>query len=108
MGLKSQVGSIYNVVTEDTKCYIWKANVIAEIEGKMLTIVFTWNGDPFNLKLSLIKSDYYDGKIFLGQEEWGRVYLWQYKKGDEIILKGDFDEFDYPSECFIELRPIKN
>lgn len=108
IGFKSSFGSIYNVVTEDSKCYLWKATVAAELLGKMMTIVFNWNGEPFELKLSLLKVDYYTGKIFYKREEWGTVYLWKFSKGEDIILKGDFNEYDYGNtECYVELIPVK-
>ena len=72
-GFKSSFGSIYNVVMDDTKCYLWKANVVAEINEKMLTIVFNWNGDTFDLKLGLLKENYYTGKIFIDREDWGNI-----------------------------------
>lgn len=108
IGLKTSFGNIYNVVLDDTKCYLWKANVDAEISGKMLKIVFNWNGDSFDLTLTVLKENYYTGKISCAGEGCGNIFLWQYSKGDEIILKGDFNEDGAGNyDCFIELRPMK-
>ena len=107
IGLKTSFGSIYNVVIDDTRCYLWKANVIGEFNGKMLKIVFNWNGDNFDLTLTVLKENYYTGKIFRGREDYGNIFLWMYSKGDQVILKGDFNESETGNyDCFIELRPL--
>ncbi len=108
VGLRSSYGSIYNVVVDDSKCYLWKANVVAEINGKMLNIVFNWNGDYFEIKSSLLKSDYYTGKLFFNRVEGGEVFLWSFNKNGDLFLKGDFIEDDAGNyDCFIELNPLK-
>ena len=108
VGFKSSFGSIYNIVVDDTRCYAWKANVVAELNGKMLVISFNWNGDLFEVRLSLLKENYYTGKIFYNKENGGSVFLWSYIKNDSLILKGDFVEDDAGNyDCFIELKPLK-
>lgn len=108
IGLESDFGSIYNVVTYDKKCYIWKANVIAEFNGKMLTISFNWDGDSFDIKMTMLKENYYTGKIYRNHELAGSIFLWRFLNGDEMILRGDFEEDDAGTfNCFLELRPYK-
>lgn len=108
VGFKSSLGSIYSIISEDSKCYAWKANVVAEFIGKILRVSFNWNGDFFELKLSLLKEDYYTGKILLAGDEFGKIYLWRYIKGNQIILKGDFvEDIAGNYDCFIELRPFE-
>ena len=108
IGLKSSFGSIYNIVVDDNKCYAWKGNVVAEFKDKMLTITFNWNGESFELRLSLLKEGYYTGKIIFNSEEGGHVLLWSYNQKDRMILKGDFEEEDAGNyDCFIELKPLK-
>lgn len=108
-GFKSSYGSIYNIINDDTRCYAWKANVVAELNDKMLKISFNWNGDTFDLSLTLLKENYYTGKIFLAGENFGQIYLWQYIKDKEIILKGDWiEDVAGNYDCFIELKPFKS
>ncbi len=109
IGIESSYGSIYNVVTYDKKCHLWKATIVAEYKGKMLKIVFNWNGDAYDLRLTEPKTDYYTGTIFCSNEEKGTVYLWQYSRGKDILIKGDFNEEGAGDfTCFIEIKPLVN
>ena len=71
---KSSVGSIYNAVMDDARCYLWKGKAVAEINGKKLTTIFNWNGETFDSKLGLLKENYYTEKIFIDREDWGNIY----------------------------------
>lgn len=107
LGFKSNFGSLYNITTDDSKCYAWKANVFAELNGKMLKISFNWNSELFDLSLSLLKENYFTGKIFLNREEFGNIFLWKYSQDKDIILKGDYVEDEAGNyDCFIVLRPL--
>lgn len=107
LGIESSYGSVYNVITYDKRCHLWKANIVAKYSGKMLKIVFNWNGESYSLQLSEIKPGYYTGTIFCSNEESGTVYLWQYSNGKDILLKGDFNEEGAGDfTCFIELRKL--
>lgn len=107
IGLRSTSGSIYNVVTDDTKCYVWKANVVAELNGNMLNIAFNWNGELYEMKLSLLKENYYTGKIYYNNEIGGNAFLWSYKQNEALLLKGDFEEDDAGNyDCFVELKLV--
>lgn len=106
-GFKSSFGSIYNIVIDDTKCYAWRANIVASTENKILTLSFNWNGAFYELKLSLLKDNYYTGKIFYNQTLAGEAFLWSFKKDHSLLLKGDFIEDDAGTyDCIIDLRPL--
>lgn len=107
IGLQSSLGSIYYVTVDDTRCYLWKANVIAEFNGKMLLVRFNWNGESYEMKMKEIKQNYYTGDIYWNNEIGGNSYFWLYKHNVDIILKGSFEEDKISYECFIELRPYK-
>ena len=108
VGFKSSIGSIYNIVVDDTKCYAWKANIVGEIRDKMLLVTFNWNGELFELKLALLKEGYYTGKIIFNGDDGGEVFLWSYNQKDAVFLKGDFVEDNAGNyDCFIELKPLK-
>jgi hypothetical protein len=106
-GFSSSNGSIYNVLMEDKKCYLWKAQVDAEFIGKGMIIKYVWNGDFYDLKIKEVKENYFNGEIFSAGEVWGNVYLWKYQKGEEFLFKGDYIEDGVDSNVFLELRPIK-
>ena len=104
----SKYGSIYNIITDNTRSYIWKANVIAELKDESILISFNWNDDLYELKLSMLKENYFTGKIYWEKEEYGNAFLWKYSRDNEILIKGDFVEDDSGNyECIIELRSIK-
>lgn len=77
-GLLSSSGSIHNVQTQDLKCYLWKANVLAETVAKGIVINYSWNGNRYELRIKEMKSNYFTGDIFSEGEVWGNVYLWKY------------------------------
>ena len=106
IGMKSSFGSIYHVVVDDAKCYIWKANVIAGFTEKMFIIRFNWNGDYYEIKLGLLKENYYSGNVFWQNEICGNSYFWMFRRSEDIILKGDFKEDERSYDCFIELKPL--
>jgi len=108
VGFLSKSGSIYNIINDDSQCYAWKANIVAEINGKMLAIAFNWNGEAYELKLTLLKEEYYTGKIFCNREDAGDCFLWSFAQQKALLLKGDFVEDDSGNyDCFIELREFE-
>lgn len=109
VGFQSKYGSIYNIITDDPRCYTWKANIIAEIDDKMIKIVFNWNGESYEIKLTSIRRNYYTGNILCNREEGGTAFFWRFNNEEGLILKGDFIE-DYAGnyDCFIELKELKN
>ena len=108
IGLRSSFGSVYHVLVDDTRCYLWKGNVVADLSDKAIMLSFNWNGMLYELKLSLLKNNYYTGKIYIDREHYGEIYLWCFQSKTDLILKGDFIEFNAGNyECFIELKPFK-
>jgi len=105
-GFLSSSGSIYNVQTQDSKCYLWKANVVAESIANGMVIKYTWNGDVYELRIREIKPNYFTGDIFSEGEVWGGVYLWKYQKENEMLLRGDYNEDGIDYNVFVELRPL--
>lgn len=110
IGLKSSFGSIYHVSIDDTKCYLWKGNVIAEVNNKAIILSFNWNGGLYEIKLSLLKDNYYTGKIYIDRGLEGEAYFWCFQNSSgSLILKGDYNEsYAGNYDCFIELRPFIN
>lgn len=104
-GFLSSSGSIYNVQTQDSKCYLWKANVLAEDIGSGMVIKYSWNGDFYELRIKEIKPTYFTGDIFSEGEVWGNVYLWRYKNENDVLFKGDYVEDGISYNIFIELKP---
>lgn len=104
IGLEASEGSIYNITTIDKKCKAWKANVTAEIEGKMLSINFHWDRNRYECKLSLLKENYYTGEISAEGDE-GKIFLWKFDYKNNLMFKGEFVEHEVGTyECFIELK----
>jgi hypothetical protein len=74
----------------------------------MLIITFTVDGNAYQLILTLLKENYYTGKIIWNQGPSGKVFLYNYSNKESILLKGDFEEDDAGNyDCFVELKPMK-
>ena len=82
VGFKLSYGSIYNIIIDDTKCYAWKANVIAEINENMITISFNWNGESYKIRLSQLKRITIQAKFYLTENQVVKPFF-----GDLIIIK---------------------
>lgn len=108
IGFRSNFGSVYNIPVDDTRCYIWKANIIAETSERLIKVLFNWNGETYEMRLSEVKENYYSGNIVYNRvEHGGSAFFWRYSNGENVILKGDFQESDSDTyDCFVELRPL--
>jgi len=108
VGFQSSYGSIYNIITDDTKCYALKANVTVIIIEKMMTIAFNWNGESYEIRLSELKENYYTGKVLFNKEPGGEAFFWRFNNNQSLLLKGDFIEDEAGNyTCFVELNPLK-
>jgi hypothetical protein len=104
LGFESSSGSIYNVSLDDTKCYIWRASVSAEIDIEKIKIAFNWNGDIYEITADIIKENYFSGKIMCNQVFSGSVFLWKYSNQKGVLLKGNYKEDERNFDCFIDLQ----
>ena len=99
--------NVYNIVDSDSG-FLWKAAVVADKVGSGFIMRFNFNGDPYEVKLKSIKEGTYSGEIKWYDENGGKVYFDEFKKGKIILFKGEWDETEFPPySCFIELSPVE-
>lgn len=107
MGIASDEGSVYSILSEDYKCYIWRADVTAEETSTHFHINFTWHGNKYKIDLKKQRPDYYTGKVQINNQIEGNSYFWIFKKGDdEILMKGDYEEDGICFNSFVELKLV--
>ena len=105
-GFVSSYGSIYNIITDDNNCYVWKGKVSGELKGKMLLLNFICDGRFYEIKATILKEHYYTGSILCDKENCGKIFLSEYRRGSDILFKGDFIEDEINYDCFLEMNLI--
>lgn len=99
--------SIYSIVLDD-KADVWNATLIVNYDEFIIKMTFNWNSESYDVTLKKVKENYYSGDIIYNRNEFGgKAYFWLYKSGDNLLLKGGWDEIDSGNyDCIVDLHPI--